>query len=183
MEIISNLSERVLGHLALQIAELVDTAALHCGSSPHLADGSAQAGIAIDDRQDRGPQAARDEIVETALPRRERLTAAQLESKQMLLPIGQDADGTEDGHAHDPSGTAYTQGKAVELNVITSSSASERRRHASRPSYSVAMTRETALLDRGAALSSGWSAPRIRRVFPPARYVATMASLTCGIRW
>src|SRR5262249_54084502 len=109
--------ERMLGHLALQIAELVDTAALHRGSSPHLADGSAQARTAIDDRQDRSPQAAGDKIVETALPRCERLPAAQFESKQMLLPIGQDADGTEDGHAHDPSGTAYTQGKAVEVNV------------------------------------------------------------------
>jgi hypothetical protein len=39
------------------------------------------------------------------------------------------------------------------------------------------MTRETALFERGAALSSGWSAPRIRRVLPPARCVTTMASL------
>jgi len=44
------------------------------------------------------------------------------------------------------------------------------------------MTRDTALFERGAALSSGWSAPRIRRVLPPARYVAITASLTSGIR-
>ena len=47
---------------------------------------------------------------------------------------------------------------------------------------SVATTRDTALFERGAALSSGWSAPRIRRVLPPAKYVATTASFTSGIR-
>src|ERR1700681_4499161 len=41
---------------------------------------------------------------------------------------------------------------------------------------------DTALLDSGAALSSGWSAPRIRRVLPPAKYVATTASFTSRIR-
>ena len=55
-------------------------------------------------------------------------------------------------------------------------------RHATRPSLSVATTRDTAPFDRGAALSRGWSAPRICRVLPPARYVAITASLTSGIR-
>jgi hypothetical protein len=50
------------------------------------------------------------------------------------------------------------------------------------PSLSVVTTRETALFDSGAALSSGWSAPRMRRVFPPARYVAVIASFTSGSR-
>jgi len=48
--------------------------------------------------------------------------------------------------------------------------------------FSVAMTRDTALFERGAALSNGCSAARIRRVLPPAKYVATTASFTSGIR-
>ncbi len=38
---------------------------------------------------------------------------------------------------------------------MTSTSASERFRHASSASFSVAMTRDTALFERGAALRSG----------------------------
>src|SRR5216683_314026 len=88
------------------------------------------------------------------------------------------ADHAQHRHAHDSSGTAHAQSEAIEVDVDQSRSASERARHASSPSFSVATTRETALLESGAALSNGWSAPRIRRVLLPAKYVATTASLT-----
>jgi len=59
---------------------------------------------------------------------------------------------------------------------------SERAVQAVSPSFSVATIRETALLESGAALSSGRSAPRIRRWFPPAKYVAITVSFTSRIR-
>jgi len=61
-------------------------------------------------------------------------------------------------------------------------SASERVCQAANSVFRVATTRETALFESGASLSRGWRAPRIRRVLPPAKYVAITASLTSGIR-
>jgi hypothetical protein len=46
----------------------------------------------------------------------------------------------------------------------------------------VATIRDTALRDRGATWSSGAKAPRIRRMLPPAKYVASTAGLTSANR-
>jgi hypothetical protein len=76
VEVVANLGERVLRRFPLKVAQLMDTAALHGRSWPHLADGTSQPSIPVDDRQHRRQQAARHEIVEAAFPRRERLASA-----------------------------------------------------------------------------------------------------------
>jgi hypothetical protein len=65
----------VFRRFALEIAQLVDTAALHGGARPHLADSAPQPCITIDYGEHWRPQAARDEIAEAAFPRRERSSA------------------------------------------------------------------------------------------------------------
>jgi len=52
---------------------------------------------------------------------------------------------------------------------ITARSASERRPPRLQTILQRGDERDTALFESGAALSSGWSAPRSRRVLPPAR--------------
>ena len=59
---------------ALKVPELVHATPLHGRPRPDLPDGPPQPGVALDDNQYRRLQPARDETVETALPRRERLT-------------------------------------------------------------------------------------------------------------
>ena len=71
---------------------------------------------------------------------------------------------------------------ASRYRYATSSSANERFVHASHALLSVPTTRETALFESGAALSSGLSAPWMRRVFAPARYALATASLTSALR-
>jgi hypothetical protein len=48
---------------------------------PHQPNGASQPGIAVDNGEYRCSQAARYEIVEAAIPRRERLASAQLEGE------------------------------------------------------------------------------------------------------
>src|SRR4030095_9090123 len=91
MEVVADLSERVLRRLPREVAELVDTAALDHGTRPREPDGAAQAGMAVDDGEHRGPQAAHNEIVEATLPRLEGLASAELQGEQLLMPVGQAA--------------------------------------------------------------------------------------------
>jgi hypothetical protein len=107
----------MLRTLPLKVPELVDAAALDCRGGPHLTDGAAQAGIAVDDRQHRRLQAACDEVVEAAFPCGERLAAAQLQGEQMLMAIGKDTDDAEDWYAHHFSSTAHVQSEAIEVDV------------------------------------------------------------------
>ena len=62
MEVIADLREDMFGRFPLEIAQFVDAAALHGGLGPHLADGTPQPCIAIDNGEHWRPQAARDEI-------------------------------------------------------------------------------------------------------------------------
>ena len=81
-----------------------------------------------------------------ALPRRERLASARLQGEQALASIGKDADDALHGHANHLAATAHAQGNAIEVDVDhIEGSVSECVRHASRPVFSVAMTRDTAL--------------------------------------
>src|SRR5207237_1988723 len=88
MEVVTAVRQRVLRRLALKIAQLVHAAPLDRRLGPDEPDGAPQPGIAVDDGQDRCPQPTRDEIIEAAFPRRERLTAAELQPEQMFVPIG-----------------------------------------------------------------------------------------------
>src|SRR5262249_60734009 len=65
----------------------------------------------------RRPQATRDETGETALPRHERLGAAQLQAEQVLTSIGEDTDDAEHRYANNFPGAAYTQRKAIEVEI------------------------------------------------------------------
>jgi len=71
------------------------------------------------------------------------------------MAIAEDTNDAEYGHADDFSGTADTESKTIEVDIDHVEAVSERVRHASRPSFSVATTRDTALFDRGAVLSRG----------------------------
>ena len=61
VEVVADLGERVLRRLPLQVAQLVDAAALHRGPRPDQIDGASQPGVTVDDRQQRRPQPACDE--------------------------------------------------------------------------------------------------------------------------
>src|SRR5262245_51089295 len=141
-----------------------------------------QPGIAVDDRQHRRRQPARDEIVEAPLPRRERLACAQLQGEELFAPVDKDPDDAQHRDADDLPATARAQGEAVEVDVDHV----EVGERACPPRLQAALQRgddaRHCALREGAALNNGWSAPRIRRVLPPARYVAITASLTSGIR-
>src|SRR5882672_293574 len=84
MEVVADLGERVLGRFTREIAKFVDAAALDGSPRPDEPDGASQPSIAVDDRQHRRSQPARDEIVEATLPCRKRLASAQLQGKQVL---------------------------------------------------------------------------------------------------
>src|SRR5262249_12370825 len=99
------------------IAQLVDTATLHSRAGPHLADSAPKPCIAVDNGEHWRLQAACDEIVQAAFPRRERLTMAQLQGEQALSPIGEDPDDAQHRHADHPSCTAYAQSEAIEVHV------------------------------------------------------------------
>jgi hypothetical protein len=81
VEVVADLGKRMLGRFALEVTQLVDTAALDRGPASHQPDRASQPGITVDDAEHRRPQPARDEIVEAALPRRERLACAQLQGE------------------------------------------------------------------------------------------------------
>jgi len=113
VEVVADLGERVLRRLALKIAELVDTAALHSRPRPALPDRPPQPGVTVNDGQHRRPQPARDEVVKATFPRRERFASAQLQGDQMLAPIEEDADDAEHRRADHLSGSADAQREAV----------------------------------------------------------------------
>jgi len=66
----------------------MDTAALDRGPGPHEADGASQPGVAVDDAEHWGSEPASHKIIETALPRCERLASAQFQGEQMFVPVG-----------------------------------------------------------------------------------------------
>src|SRR6185436_2576019 len=76
MKGVADLVEGMLRRFTREIAQLVDAAALDGNPRPDESDGASQPRIAVDDRQHRRPQSPRDEIVEAAFPRRERLASA-----------------------------------------------------------------------------------------------------------
>ena len=115
MKVLTDRGEGMLRRFPLEVAELVDAAPLHRGPRPHQADRAAEAGIAVDDAEHRRAQPARREVVEAALPRCERLAGAELEGQELLAPVGQHADHTEHGRAHDLAGAAHAQGKAIKV--------------------------------------------------------------------
>lgn len=86
MEVVTDFRQRVLRRLALKIAQLVHAAPLDRSLGPDEPDGALQPSIAVDDRQHRRLQPARDEIVEAPLPRRERLACAQLQGEELFAP-------------------------------------------------------------------------------------------------
>ena len=51
VEVVANLSERVLRRFPLKVAQLMDTAALDRGPGPHEAAGASQPGVAVDDAE------------------------------------------------------------------------------------------------------------------------------------
>ncbi len=95
----------------------MDTTTVHGRSRPELTDGPAQPGITIDDGQHGRSQPARDEILEAALPRRERLAVAQLQREEVLSAVREDADDAEQRYADYSSGASHAQGKAIEVDV------------------------------------------------------------------
>ena len=152
-------------------ALLVHAAALDHGPEPHEPDGASQSGIAVDDAEHgvRRPRATRSSMQPFHASKD---SPPHSSSARSCLPPSARTPTT-------PSTGTLTTFPALRTRRR---SASERVRHASRPSFSVATTRDTALFESGAALRSGWSALRIRRLLPPAKYVAITASLTSGIR-
>jgi hypothetical protein len=69
-----------------------------------------------DDADHRGRQTARDEIIERALPRLERLPAAEVQGEQLFLAIGSDGHHTQHGHADDLPGALHPQRDRVEVH-------------------------------------------------------------------
>ena len=102
---------------ALKVPELVHATPLHGRPRPDLPDGPPQPGVALDDNQYRRLQPARDETVETALPRRERLARAEIEGEELLAAVGHNADHAQDGHARNLSTATHAQGKGIEVEV------------------------------------------------------------------
>jgi len=120
MKVVADRGESVLRGFALEIAQLVDTGPLHRGPRSHETDGAAEARIAIDDAEHGRAQPACREVVQAALPCRERLAGAEIEGQELLAAVRQDADHAdhaEHGHAHDLAGAAHAQGEAVEVEV------------------------------------------------------------------
>jgi hypothetical protein len=76
-----------------------------------------QAGIAVDDAQQGGLEAARDEILQAPLPRLERLAAAQVQGEQLLLAIGEHGYPGQHWHSLHPAGPAHPEHQRVEIEV------------------------------------------------------------------
>jgi hypothetical protein len=182
MEVLPELGENVLGSLALEVAELVHATALHGGPRPDRTDGPAQAGVAVDDAEQRRRQAPCPQIVQTPLPRLEGFpAAAEVQGHQLLLPVHEDRHDREHRHADHLARTAHAQGQGIEIE-IDEVEVAERPLLPPLQPRSLPTIRETALRESGAALSKGARAPRSLRVLPPARYVARTASLTSRSR-
>jgi len=81
VEVVADLGQRVLRRFALKVAQLVHAAPLDHHLGPDESDDASQPRIPVDDRQHWRTQTPRDEIVEAAFPRRERLAAAQVEGE------------------------------------------------------------------------------------------------------
>ena len=87
----------------------------------------------------------------------ERFAAAQFQRHELLLAVGKDSDHAENWRADDLPGAAHPQRDRIEVQPEDIHSAGERVRQASSSTLSVPTTRETALFERGAALSQGTS--------------------------
>ncbi len=170
MVVVGDLVVRVLRHLAQDVPQLVHGAALDLRPSPRERDRAVQTGVPVDNAQPRCLQAALDQALQEALPRRARLGAADLEAHEPLRPVAEDGDAGQHGQAGDAASGAHAQRESrPRYRYTTLRSASDCLLHASHSPRSVPTIRDTALLDSGAFFSSGRSAPRMRRVFPPDR--------------
>ncbi len=96
----------------------MDATPLHDGPRPDQADRLAQAGMSVDDRPHGCREAPGDQVVEAALPGRERLAAGtEVQSHELLLAIGKDRDHAQDRDAHDLPRTPDPQGEGVEVEA------------------------------------------------------------------
>jgi hypothetical protein len=125
--------------------------------------------VAVDHADHRGSEAADDEIVQAALPGVERLATAELQRHEVLLSVGENGDHAECGHADDLPGAPNPQGDGVQVEAKHVDIGQRPGAPGLQFSLERANVSETALFERGAALRSGASAPRTRRVLPPAR--------------
>src|SRR5262245_5648673 len=170
MEVRPDLREGVLRRLALEVPQLMDGTALDQGLGPHEADGLSQARVPVDHAPQGRGEAAATQVGEAALPGIERLAPrAELQRQELLLPIGEDATTPRTGRLTTFPTLRTRRARASRYTHTMSSGANDRVRQASSSALSVPTIRETALLESGAALSSGLRAPRSRRVLPPAR--------------
>jgi hypothetical protein len=95
MEVGAELGQGVLRSLALEIAELVHSAPLEAGLGPDEPDRLPQPRMAVDHADHRGSETTGDKIVQAALPRLERLAAAELQRHELLLAVCQNSDDAE----------------------------------------------------------------------------------------
>ena len=98
------------------------------------------------------------------------------------MPVGQDADHPQHRHADDLSGTAHAQGKAIEVNVDRA----ELGQRARPPCLKAVLQRghhaRHCALREGRGLEQELERAANPVGVAPAKYVATIASLTSGIR-
>jgi hypothetical protein len=116
MEVSPDLGERVLGRLALEGPQLVDGTALDRGLGPDEADGFPEAEMSVDLAPHWGGQSGCHQIIETPLPGFERLASrAELQRQELLLPVGEDRDDSQDWDAHDLPRTTHSPGPGIEI--------------------------------------------------------------------
>ena len=89
VEVRLHLGQRVLGRLALEVAQLVDRAPLHRRLAPHRRERPPQPRVAVDDAEHRRSEAALDQAIEKSLPRFVRLAPAHLQRNELLLSVGE----------------------------------------------------------------------------------------------
>ena len=107
----------MLRRFPLEVAKLVDTAALDHRPRPDLPDGAPQPRITVDDAEHRSTQTPRHQVVEAPFPGYRRLAAAQLQGQQVFAPVGPHPDHAEDRHAHHLPDAADAQREGVEVEV------------------------------------------------------------------
>jgi hypothetical protein len=144
----------MLGGLALQVPQLVDAAALDRCPRPGLPDGAAQAGVAVDDAEQRGLQPPRAEAVQAPLHASYDSSPRSSNSTSTFLAAGKDAHDGQDRDTHHLTPAADAQREGVEVGVGELEVAQGARLQASRLLLSVATIHETTLRDSGVARSS-----------------------------
>jgi hypothetical protein len=74
--------------------------------------------VLVDHAPDRGREPARAEVVQTPLPRFERLAPrAELQDHELLLTVGEDRDDAGGRDAHNLPGAPDLQGQGVEVEA------------------------------------------------------------------